>query len=51
MVLGGIKMVEKKKYEEPTIIEKILIIEDIIALSNKGVLGDIFDDDGEKFGG
>lgn len=41
---------EKKSYVKPTISDTLVIIQDIIALSNRGVLGDIFEDDGERLG-
>lgn len=42
---------EKKIYEIPNIEEEILEIVDVIAMSNKDILGEIFDDDGERIGG
>ena len=41
---------EKKNYDKPSIDEFNIILTDIIALSNQGVLGDIFNDDGERLG-
>ena len=42
---------EKKTYEIPNIKEELLEIVDVIAMSNKDILGEIFDDDGERIGG
>jgi hypothetical protein len=42
---------EKKIYEIPNIKEEILELFDVIAMSNKDILGEIFDDDGERIVG
>jgi hypothetical protein len=42
---------EKKIYEIPNIKEEILELFDVIAMFNKDILGEIFDDDGERIGG
>lgn len=42
---------KNKIYEAPKISEELIEIADVIAMSNQNVLGEIFDDDGERFGG
>lgn len=43
-------VLDKKEYNKPEIKDIDVILKDIIALSNNGVLGDIFSDDGERIG-
>lgn len=40
----------RKEYERPCISEELILLEDVIALSNNGVLGEIYEDDGERLG-